>query len=175
MMRLKAGTYSFNCDLMPWTLYELEDKENVSVEVSIDLTDRDIRDLVKMMKWAWENEWFEHSTSETVFTELMKKHAPSLFERVYQKAHQQFCRIIPDNDKLSDFGVYEVFQPEEIVDYARDCREQHQEQKYSVSGGCIIAGLIVVLPSTDVVCSRMVGYSQLKILSRGFFLFWSSF
>lgn len=123
MMRLKAGTYCFSCDLMPWTLYELEDKKNVSVKVLIELTDRDIGDLVKMMKWAWENEWFEHSTSETVCTELLKKHVPSLYERVYQLAHQQFCRIIPDNKNLSDFGVYEIFPPEEIVDYARDCEE----------------------------------------------------
>ena len=119
-MELKAGAYCFSCDLMPWTLYELENKENDSVEVSIELTEGDIRDLVKMMKWAWDNEWFEHSTSETVFTELIKKHVPSLYERVYQQAHQLFCNIIPDNENLSDFGVYEIFPPDKIVDYARD-------------------------------------------------------
>ena len=116
---MKSGTYSFDCDLMPWTLCELDDKENDSVEVSIELTEVDIRDLVKMMHWAWENEWFEHSTSETVFTELLKEHTPSLYERVYQQAHQQFCRIIPNNENLTDFGVYEIFPPEEIVEYAR--------------------------------------------------------
>ena len=121
MKIVEARKYCFDCNLMPWTLYELEDKGNDSVEVSIELTERDIRDLVKMMKWAWDNEWIEHSTSEKVFTELLKKHAPSLYERVYQQAHQQFCRIIPDNENLSDFGVYEIFPPDEIVDYARDC------------------------------------------------------
>ncbi|MBR6444896.1 MAG: hypothetical protein IKS94_00445 [Prevotella sp.] len=33
--------------------------------------------------------------------------------------------------------------------------KQHQEQKFSVSAGCLIAGLIVVLPSTDVVLISM--------------------
>lgn len=123
MKKIKAGKYSFDCYLMPWTLYELGDKKTESLKVSIDLTDGDIRDLVKMMKWAWENEWFEHTTSETVFTELLKKYVPSLYERIFQQAHQQFCNIIPDNENLSDFGVYEIFPPDKIVDYARDYKK----------------------------------------------------
>lgn len=123
MGKIEAGTYCFSCNLMPWTLYELENKENDSVEVSIELTDVDISDLVEMMHWTWDNEWFEHSTSETVSAELLKIHAPSLYDRVYQKAHWHFCRIIPNNKNLCGFGTYEIFPPDEIVDYARDCEE----------------------------------------------------
>lgn len=31
MEKLEAGTYCFDCNLMPWTLYELEDKGNDSM------------------------------------------------------------------------------------------------------------------------------------------------
>ena len=117
---MNAGKYSFDCYLMPWTIYDLEDKEKESVTVTMDLSDEEICDLVKMMQWAWDNEWFENSTSESVFTELFKKHVPQLYERVYQQAHQLFCSKIPNYKDLYDFGTYEIFPPDEIVDCARN-------------------------------------------------------
>ena len=117
-MELKAGKYSFECYPMPWSVYELGKEGDCPVQVSLDLSDEDIYDLVKMMNWAWDNDWFELSTSETVCTELLKKHLPRLFERVQPLALNQFLREYPNSEGIMDFGVFEIFIPDEILDYA---------------------------------------------------------
>lgn len=118
-MELRAGIYIFECYPMPWSVYELGCKRDCYVKLLIDLSDKNIHDLVEMMNWAWDNEWFEHSTSETVCTELLKKHIPQLFERIQPLVHQQFCRKYPNIKKVQGFGVYEIFIPDEIIKYAR--------------------------------------------------------
>lgn len=73
-----------------------------------------------MRHWAWDNKWFENSYSETVFSELFKKHMPDLFERVHQAAHIQFCENYPNRKDLDGWGVYEIFDPDEIDELARE-------------------------------------------------------
>lgn len=120
-MNLEPGTYRFECDLMPWTNHELglgvygDD----SMEVVIELTKEEIQDLVNMMLWAWDNEWFENSSSEMVFTELLKERVPHLFDRIQPLAHQRFCEKFPNSETVEGYGVYEIFVPYEIVQYAR--------------------------------------------------------
>lgn len=115
---LKAGIYCFECYPMPWCVYELGRKGDCYVKVLIDLSDENIHDLIEMMNWAWDNEWFEQSTSETVCTQLLKKHLPKLFERVQPLALNQFLREYPNSEGIMDFGVFEIFIPDEILDYA---------------------------------------------------------
>ena len=119
---LKAGTYDFECFSMPWTEYELgldcKYNGNNPINVPIKLTLSDIEDIVRMMKWAWDNNWMEVSISETVCTELLKTHLPHLFNKVQQIAHEIFCTDYPNSEHIQGFGVYEIFCPDEIVEYA---------------------------------------------------------
>lgn len=67
------GTYIFECSPMPWTEIELGLGVGCELfDIPLELSNEDIQALVDMMNWAWDNEWFEHSTSETVCTELLK-------------------------------------------------------------------------------------------------------
>ena len=116
----KAGTYCFECDPMPWTIYELGEKGDCVFEVYIELSDEDIQTLVDMMIWAWDNEWFEHSTSETVLTELLKKKSLQIYNRVQPLAHKQFISKYPNRKDVEGFGVYEIFPPDEIIEFARE-------------------------------------------------------
>lgn len=114
------GTYIFECSPMPWTEIELGLGVGCELfDIPLELSNEDIQALVDMMNWAWDNEWFENSTSETVCTELLKKHIPQLFERIQSLVHQQFCRKYPNSKKVQGFGVYEIFIPDEIIKYAR--------------------------------------------------------
>lgn len=119
-MKPKAGIYCFECDLMPWTIYELGEKGDCVFEVYIELYDEDIQTLVDMMIWAWDNEWFEHSTSETVLTKLLKKKSLQIYNRVQPLAHQQFTSKYPNRKDVSGFGEYEIFPPDEIIEFARE-------------------------------------------------------
>lgn len=123
-MELRAGKYVFDCYPMPWSIYELGKKGDCPVQVSLDLSDEDIQDLVKMMNWAWDNDWFEHSTSETVCTKLLKNHLPRLFERVQPLALNQFLREYPNSEGITDFGLFEIFIPDEIIDYVCNCERK---------------------------------------------------
>ena len=117
-MKPKAGKYCFECALMPWTLYELGDKGVWALEVYIELSDEDIQTLVDMMIWAYDNEWFENSISETAFTELLQKKSLQLYNRIQPLAHQQFISKYPDCQEVSGFGEYEIFPPDEIIEFA---------------------------------------------------------
>jgi hypothetical protein len=120
-MRIVTGTYIFECYLMPWTEIELGLGVGCEFfEIPLELSNEDIQALADMMNWAWDNEWFEHSTSETVCTELLKKLAPQIFERIQPLVHQQFCRKYPNSENVQGFGVYEIFIPDEIIEYARE-------------------------------------------------------
>lgn len=66
-----------------------------------------------------DNSWFEDSTSETVCTELLKNKMPSLYDKVYQLAHQQFCHTYANSEPVDGYDVYEIFIPDEIVCFAR--------------------------------------------------------
>ena len=57
----KAGTYCFECDLMPWTICDLGETSDGTIFVNIELSAVEIQALVDMMHWAWDNEWFDHS------------------------------------------------------------------------------------------------------------------
>lgn len=130
MKELKAGEYVFPCYTMPWTDIDISmsitgvDFERQEFLVSIDLSDSEIQSIVDMMVWAWENQWFEFSMSETVCTELLKEHIPLLYNKIQSLVHQQFCSKYPDSKYLEGFGVYEIFCPDEILEYAA---QKHKE------------------------------------------------
>lgn len=119
---LKAGTYDFECFIMPWTEYELgidcKYNGNNPIYVPLKLTLSDIEDIVGMMKWSWDNNWMEVSTSETVCSELLKTHLPHLYNKVQLIAHEIFCTNYPNSEQIQGFGVYEIFCPDEIVEFA---------------------------------------------------------
>lgn len=119
---LKAGTYIFECFIMPWTEYELgpdsKYNRNNPIEVPLQLSYTDIQSIVDMMNWAWDNGWMEHSTSETVLTELLKTRLPHLYNKVQPLAHELFCAEYPNSEHFEGFGVYEIFCPEEIIEFA---------------------------------------------------------
>lgn len=126
---LKAGTYCFDCYPMPWTDIDLgiEPKSigNNEISVMLDLSDDDIQAIVDMMNWAWDNEWFEQSTSETVCTELLVKHIPQLYNKLYPLVHQQFCNKYPNSEDVRGFGEYEMFCPDEIIEFASYSRKDY--------------------------------------------------
>ena len=119
---LKAGTYCFDCYPMPWTEIDLglESKSigNNEISVMLVLSDDDIQAIVDMMNWAWDNEWFEHSTSETACTELLIKHIPQLYNKLYPLVHKQFCNKYPNSEDVRGFGEYEISCPDEILEFA---------------------------------------------------------
>ena len=120
-MKLEAGIYYFEGSPMPWTEIDLGLGIGCeSFEIHLELSNDDIHALIKMMHWAWDNDWFENSTSETVCTKLLKKLAPQIFERIQPLVHQQFCQKYPNSENVRGFGVYEIFIPDEIIDYAMD-------------------------------------------------------
>lgn len=120
-MKIETGTYIFECYLMPWTEIDLGLGIGCDYfEIPLELSSKDIQTLVDMMYWAWDNEWFEHSISETVWTELLIKFAPQIFERIQPLVHQQFCNKYPNNENIRGFGVYEIYVPDEIFDLAND-------------------------------------------------------
>ena len=119
-MYIDTGIYIFECFPMPWTEIELGlGIGSESFEIPLELSNEDLQTLVDMMYWAWDNEWFEYSTSETVCTKLMQKRAPQIYERIQPLAHQQFCRKYPNSENVRGFGVYEIYIPDEIIEYAR--------------------------------------------------------
>lgn len=126
---LKAGIYVFSCYIMPWTEYEIGPDSmyngNKEIEVSLKLSYSDIQSIVDMMNWAWDNKWFEFSTSETVSTELLEEHLPELYKKVYTIAHQIFCAVYPNSEHLEGYGVYEIFCSDEICDYAAYSRTDY--------------------------------------------------
>ena len=120
-MNLEAGIYFFEGCPMPWTEIDLGiGVDCESFEILLELSNEDIQTLVDMMHWAWDSEWFEHSMSETVFTELLQKRAPHIFERIQPLVHQLFCQKYPKSENVRGFGVYEIFIPDEIIEYAKD-------------------------------------------------------
>ena len=117
---LKAGTYIFECYPMPWTEIELGLEKNIGnspITVSLNLSYEEIQAIVDMVNWAWDNEWFEDSTSETVCTELLQKCNPQLYNKIQPLVHKQFCTQYPNSENINGFGVYEIFYPDEIVDF----------------------------------------------------------
>lgn len=128
-MSTKEGTYIFECSPMPWTEIDLGLGIGCEpFEILLELSNEDIQTLVDTMHWAWNNDWFEYSTSETVFTELLQKRAPQIFERIQPLAHQQFCRKYPKSENVRGFGVYEIFIPDEIIEYARNNEMDNKER-----------------------------------------------
>lgn len=120
-MNIRPGTYIFECELMPWTEYELGiDKQDNTIEVALELSIDEIQSIVDYMHWAWDNDWFEHSMSETVLTELFIKHSPALYERIQPLALQKFCNLYPNSENVNGFGEFEIFPPEEFIDIARE-------------------------------------------------------
>lgn len=122
MWNLMPGTYDFECCLMPWTKFEIGERYvgDKPIVVSLELNYEELQSLVETLHWAWDNEWFEHSMSETVCTELIQLRAHDIYDRVYPIAHQSFCELFPNCENVQGFGVYEIFIPDEIVDYASD-------------------------------------------------------
>jgi hypothetical protein len=122
-MDIEEGIYYFECSPMPWTEYELE-VHDISIGVPLELSNEEIQSLFRMMHWAWDNQWFEHSTSETVSTMLLKQHVPDIYIKVYQQVHKQFCELYPNSENVEGFGVYEIFIPDIIADFAEEIYER---------------------------------------------------
>ena len=126
---LKPGTYIFECFIMPWTESELgpdcKFDGNNPIEVPLKLSYSDIQTIVNMMNWAWDNHWMEHSTSETACTELLKTHLSHIYNKVQPIAHQIFCASYPYSENIDGFGVYEIFCPDEIVEYTGYSRKDY--------------------------------------------------
>ena len=123
---LKPGIYDFKCCIMPWTAHELGLDSDYSIKVTLYLSYIDIQDIVDMMKWAWVNNWFEHSTSETVSTKLLQNRLPGIYDKVHPKAHEIFCTNFPNSDHIEGFGVYEIFSPTEIIEFAAfSCKDYY--------------------------------------------------
>lgn len=120
-MCIETGIYIFECFPMPWTEIDLGLGIGCeSFEIPLELSNEDIQSLVDMVHWAWDNEYFDHSASETVCTKLLNKLAPQIFERIQPLAHQKFCRKYPNSENVRGFGVYEFFIPDEIIESARN-------------------------------------------------------
>ncbi len=126
---LKSGEYVFECYIMPWTENEIGPNsiynENNPIEVSMELSYSDIQSIVDMINWAWEKDWIEHSPSETLWSKLLEIQIPQLYEKVHTKAHQYFCEKYPNSHKYEGFGIYEIFCPDEIVDFASYSRADY--------------------------------------------------
>lgn len=120
---MKSNLYEFECYPMPWTEIALSvasrEVGNHPFLVQIDLIEDEIQELVAMTHWAWDNEWFEHSTSETVCSELLMKFHPDIYEKIRVQAHKQFCEKFPNSEDVVGFGDYEIFNPDEIDSLAR--------------------------------------------------------
>lgn len=112
------GQFTFECTLMPWTEIELNIPTGFSFDVDVVLTEDEFQALVDMMRWAWENEWFEKSSSEMVCSELLQKFLPELYQSLRDKAHSLFIQKHPDCQGVSGVGDYEIFPPDEVVDVA---------------------------------------------------------
>ena len=119
---LKAGIYDFECYILPWTEYELglncKYNGNNPIKVSLQLSYNEIEAIIDMWKWAWDNHWMEWSTSEIVTTKLLKTHFPHLYHKVQSIAHEIFCADYPNSEHIQGFGVYKIFCPDEIVEFA---------------------------------------------------------
>ena len=126
---LKAGTYIFDCFIMPWTEHEIgpdcKYNGNNPIEVQLQLSYSDIQAIVDMMNWAWDNLWMEQSTSETVCTELLKNRLPHIYNKVQLIAHEIFCANYPNSEHVEGFGVYEIFCPDEIFEYTAYSRKDY--------------------------------------------------
>ena len=107
---------------MPWTRYELGSdcmyNGNTPIKVPLQLSYSDIQDIVDMTNWSWENDWMHNNISETVCTELLQNHLPHLYNKVQQIAHEIFCTNYPNSEHIEGFGIYEIFCPDEIVEFA---------------------------------------------------------
>ncbi len=126
---LKAGEYIFECFIMSSTECELgpECKYNGNnpIKVQLQLSYIDIQAIVDMINWSWDNFWMDQSTSETVFTELLKTRLPHIYNRVQPIAHEMFCASYPNSEHIKGFGIYEIFCPDEIVDYSGYSRKDY--------------------------------------------------
>jgi hypothetical protein len=49
-----------------------------------------------------------------------------LYERVQPLALDQFLREYPNSEGITDFGVFEIFIPDEIIDYAGICEGKYE-------------------------------------------------
>ena len=126
---LKPGTYIFECFIMSWTEDELGpdckfDGSN-PIEVLLELSYSDIEAIVDMINWSWDNHWMDHSTSDTPCAELLKTHLPHIYNKVQPIAHEIFCACYPNSEHFEGFGEYEIFSPDEIVEFAGYSRKDY--------------------------------------------------
>ena len=86
--------------------------------------------IVDMMKWSWGNHWMEQTTSETSCTELLKTRLPHLYNKVQPIAHEIFCTDYPNSEHMQGFGVYKIFCPDEIVEFAAYSSKDYYLKQY---------------------------------------------
>jgi hypothetical protein len=122
--------YTFECYPMPWTEFGLGIKNigNQELIISLELDSNDIRDIINMLHWAWDNEYFDINFSEKRYSQLLKEKIPSLYERVHQLVHIEFCNRYPNSCHIEGFGDYEIFPPDEIFDAAFECYPKRKER-----------------------------------------------
>lgn len=128
-LELTAGTYCFDCFFMDYTGDELGvDAGNSPIHIYVDLSEEELQALVKMMLRAWDYDCLDHYDLETEYANLLKKHMPSLHDKVYQLAHQQFCQKYPNSEGGEGFGKYEIYVPDEVIEYASIQQSKTQER-----------------------------------------------
>ena len=50
--------------------------------------------------------------------QLNQLRLPHLYNKVQPIAHEIFCTDYPNSDHIEGFGIYEIFCPDEIVEFA---------------------------------------------------------
>ncbi|MBO5703563.1 MAG: hypothetical protein J6R91_03185 [Bacteroidaceae bacterium] len=115
--------YTFECYPMPWADFDLKfkDVDNQAIVFSIELNDNDIRDIINMLHWAWDNEYFDFNNSDKKNTQLLKEKVPALYERVYHLLNLEFSKRYPGGCDIESYGGYEIFPPDEIINAAVEC------------------------------------------------------
>lgn len=125
---MEEEVYEFECYPMVITEHELgvpsEQIENNPIMVYLKLSLEEVNSIVEMLHWAWQNQWFEDNVlSDRKWTEWMKMKLPDLFDKVYPKVHAEFCKRFPVHEGITDWGVYEIYPPDDIFCMAMETKD----------------------------------------------------
>lgn len=129
-MTIMSKIYTFDCFPMPYTekLLGCRDIGNQEIAISIELSCENICNIISMLHWAWDNNYFDLDFSEKRYAKLFKEKIPELYEQVYSLAHLSFSNKYPNSINISGFGEYEIFPPDEILQDAIECYPNRKER-----------------------------------------------
>ena len=101
-MELRAGIYIFECYPMPWSVYELGCKRDCYVKLLIDLSDKNIHDLVEMMNWEQdsckknlpkENNFENLDSDSRSIVETIKKYPEISLDEIFDKTNINSAKL----------------------------------------------------------------------------------